>query len=324
MMTVIQELPVKIEQQVTDFLSKAGELARSGNIALSIEYGLKAWDLIPEPKETWMMYPQIMSINMANKYANIGNSEEFAKWIDIAFKMYHSPEKTELYVLSTAGEGYLKLEDYEQAYQAFHRTYEIYGKGAFRGADLNHYKFMLYYEGEKQKATLDKNAIKAYLIENGLTSSAKTPEVVDELDEDELPDDIYEEVENLSGQGQELFDNKQIDAAIEKWQQALSLLPEPRQKWEASLWLYAALGDAYQSKGDHQEALSYFERGYQSAEGYLNPYILYSIGTNLYDLNRKDEATDYLLRAYMLEGDDIFDEDGEIYLNHLKEKKLIK
>ncbi|UXN09988.1 tetratricopeptide repeat protein [Bartonella sp. HY328] len=323
-MTVIQELPVEIEQQVTDFLSKAGELARSGNIALSIEYGLEAWDLIPEPKETWMMYPQIMSINMANKYANIGNSEEFAKWIDIAFKMYHTPEKTELSVLSTAGKGYLKLEDYEKAYQAFHRTYEIYGKGAFRGEDLNQYKFMLYYEGEKQKAVLDKNVIKTYLIENGLISSAKTPEVVDELEDDELPDDIYEEVENLSEQGEELFDNKQIDAAIKTWQQALNLLPKPQQKWAASLWLYAALGDAYQSKGDYQEALSYFERGYQSAEGYLNPYILYSIGTNLYDLNRRDEATDYLLRAYMLEGDEIFDEDGEIYLNYLKEQKLIK
>lgn len=142
--------------------------------------------------------------------------------------------------------------------------------------------------------------------------------------ENELPDDIYENVKNLSSLGEEFFDQGKNAEAIKTWLEALSLLPEPKNIWEATLWLYAALGDAYLTQGNLEEALSYFQRAYNAADGYENPYILYSLGATLYDLNRKDESTDYLLRAYMLEGEEIFEDDGEKYFEWLKIKKLIK
>lgn len=142
--------------------------------------------------------------------------------------------------------------------------------------------------------------------------------------EDELPDEIYETIESLSDAGQKLFESGNSKAATAKWNEALALLPDPKNKWEAALWLYGALGDAYRSEGRLDDSLSYFQSAYNSADGHLNPYILCMLGVTLYDLNRKEEAVDFLLQAYMLEGEEIFEEEGQKYYDFLVQKKLIK
>jgi len=60
----------------------------------------------------------------------------------------------------------------------------------------------------------------------------------------ELPDKIYDEVDALSAEGNDLMDGERFDAAIDKWMQALDLLPEPKMDWEAYMWLSASIGDA--------------------------------------------------------------------------------
>ncbi|HGX3311253.1 TPA: tetratricopeptide repeat protein [Pseudomonas aeruginosa] len=64
----------------------------------------------------------------------------------------------------------------------------------------------------------------------------------------ELPDKIYEEVDILSTAGNDLMDDEHFDAAIEKWTQAIGLLPEPKADWEAYMWLSASIGDAEYQK----------------------------------------------------------------------------
>ncbi|HCF2456947.1 TPA: tetratricopeptide repeat protein [Pseudomonas aeruginosa] len=60
----------------------------------------------------------------------------------------------------------------------------------------------------------------------------------------ELPDKICDEVDALSTEGNDLMDDEHFDAAIEKWTQALELLPDPKTDWEAYMWLSASIGDA--------------------------------------------------------------------------------
>src|SRR3546814_11118011 len=67
----------------------------------------------------------------------------------------------------------------------------------------------------------------------------------------ELPDELYEQIENLSEAGNECSDEDDFEGAIENWRQALALLPEPQQDWEAATWLYASLGDAYYQSADY-------------------------------------------------------------------------
>ncbi|TDX83833.1 hypothetical protein EDE05_106242 [Neorhizobium sp. R1-B] len=141
--------------------------------------------------------------------------------------------------------------------------------------------------------------------------------------EDELPDEIYDRVSDLSERGNDFLDADQYDEAITVWRSALALLPEPRQKWEAAVWLNASIGDAQQQKGETEEALASFRQAAASADGYANGFVQLGIGTCLYDLGRQKESTDPLLRAYMAEGEDIFEESDPKYLDHLRKRKLI-
>ena len=141
--------------------------------------------------------------------------------------------------------------------------------------------------------------------------------------EDELPDEIYDRISDLSERGNDFLDADQYDEAITVWRSALALLPEPRQKWEAAVWLNASIGDAQQQKGETEEALASFRQAAASADGYANGFVQLGIGTCLYDLDRQEESTDPLLRAYMAEGEDIFEESDPKYLDHLRKRKLI-
>ncbi|MDO1583073.1 hypothetical protein Q2T52_13360 [Rhizobium oryzicola] len=141
--------------------------------------------------------------------------------------------------------------------------------------------------------------------------------------EEELPDDIYDRVSDLSERGNDLLEAGQADAAIVAWQSALALLPEPRRKWEAAMWLHASIGDAQQQQGETEAALLSFQEAAESADGYANGFVQLGIGTCLFDLGRKAESTDHLLRAFMAEGEEIFEESDPKYFDHLRSQKLI-
>lgn len=141
--------------------------------------------------------------------------------------------------------------------------------------------------------------------------------------QEELPDDIYDRVAELSEQGNDFLDRGDTKAAISSWGAALQLLPEPRRKWDAALWLYASIGDAQRQQGDLDEALSSFRQAAASSDGCANSFVQLGIGTCLFDLGRQDECTDALLRAYMSEGEEIFEEPDPKYLDYLRKQRLI-
>ena len=143
------------------------------------------------------------------------------------------------------------------------------------------------------------------------------------MDEDELPDDIYDRVTELSEKGNIALNAGDAAGAIAYWSEALKLLPSPQSKWEAALWLHASIGDALRQQGRLEEALSAFQSAYASAEGHFNPFVQVSLGMTLLDLGRAEEATDPLLRAYMMEGEEIFRGSDPKYLDHLAQRRLL-
>ncbi|MBZ5758106.1 MULTISPECIES: tetratricopeptide repeat protein [Rhizobium] len=143
------------------------------------------------------------------------------------------------------------------------------------------------------------------------------------VEQEELADDIHERVTELSEQGNDLLDAGNETGAIRCWQSAIRLLPEPHHKWDAALWLYASIGDAQRQQGDMESALSSFQRAAASSDGHANGFVQLGIGTCLYDLGHQEESTDPLLRAYMAEGEEIFEESDAKYLNYLRMRKLV-
>ncbi len=139
----------------------------------------------------------------------------------------------------------------------------------------------------------------------------------------ELPDNVYSQIAVLSERGKRALDAGDGAGAIRVWRQALDLLPPPQQQWEAAMWLHASMGDAFRAEGNEDKALEQFQAAAASDGGGTNPFVQISLGATLYDLGRTKEARDSLLRAYMLEGNDIFGAFGGPYLDYLKAEKLV-
>lgn len=144
------------------------------------------------------------------------------------------------------------------------------------------------------------------------------------MEEDELPDDIYEQVTEHSEKGNVLLQSGDNQGAIDEWETGLKLLPEPKNKWEAAMWFYASLGEGYRNLGQTEASLSAFTSAYASADGHQNGFVLHGRGVALFDLGRTEEAAKYLLQAYILEGEMMFEEDASpAYFQLLKDKKYI-
>ncbi|MDF5828774.1 tetratricopeptide repeat protein [Pseudomonas aeruginosa] len=94
----------------------------------------------------------------------------------------------------------------------------------------------------------------------------------------ELPDKIYDEVDALSTKGNDLMDDEHFDAAIEKWTQALELLPDPKTDWEAYMWLSASIGDAQFQQHRYELARDAFLDALNAPGGVENPFVHYRLG----------------------------------------------
>ncbi|GMA98789.1 hypothetical protein [Pelosinus sp. IPA-1] len=134
----------------------------------------------------------------------------------------------------------------------------------------------------------------------------------------ELDNKIYEKIEGLSDEGNELIDDDRYDEAINKFNAALDLIPQPKHDWEASTWLYASIGDAYYLKEDYKKAKEYFYNAMNCPDGVDNPFILLRLGESLFECEGFEKAKEYLLRAFMLEGYKIFRDEDKKYFNLIK------
>ncbi len=134
----------------------------------------------------------------------------------------------------------------------------------------------------------------------------------------ELPEDIQEQMEALSEQGEEALDQGRFEEALDLYNQVLAILPEPREKWEAYVWLKAAMGDACFFMDRFDDGLDHFYEAYTaSGPQNMNPFIVYRLGQIYRRLGDEENALEFLMRAYMLEGADIFeDEEDLVYLKN--------
>ncbi len=124
----------------------------------------------------------------------------------------------------------------------------------------------------------------------------------------EIDERTSDQIDLLAQEGNVLLDDdNDPEAAIQKWTQALGLLPAPSEKNSEALWLYASIGEAWLQLGNEREAQFAFGSAYRSPEGHINPLVLLRLG----ELGMEDKdplpASQYLLRAYMMEGKQVFE-----------------
>lgn len=132
----------------------------------------------------------------------------------------------------------------------------------------------------------------------------------------ELSDDLHAEVTRLCAEGDDLAEAELFDAALATYQQALDLLPRPVEQWDATFWLYTAIGDAHFLKGSYEAAWGTFKQA-QLTGPLDNPFIHLRLGQCAFELGAMREAGNGLMGAYALAGPEIFEEDDPKYLRYL-------
>ena len=139
----------------------------------------------------------------------------------------------------------------------------------------------------------------------------------------DLPAALADKLDQLSERGNVLLDERgDWHGAIEQWREALTLLPEPKAQWEAWTWLNASIGDAFRTGHALEDAKAALFDALNGPDGHANPFILLRLGETLVDLGDTERGVEYLLRAYMLDGERVFEADGSRYLKLLRDRNL--
>jgi tetratricopeptide (TPR) repeat protein len=134
----------------------------------------------------------------------------------------------------------------------------------------------------------------------------------------ELPEDIYREIKEWSNAGDKLAAKKDYRAAIGEYKKAWELVPEPKNDWEAATWLMAAIGDAAYLGGFKKTARDSFQYAMTCPSALGNAFLHLRLGQILLDAEEPDEAAEELMRAYMADGDRVFQGEDSKYLDFLR------
>lgn len=116
---------------------------------------------------------------------------------------------------------------------------------------------------------------------------------------DHLPRELLTAIRDLCRQGEQLLESGKFEEAFGVFNRAYLLIPEPREKWNATGWILVAMGETAVRAG-----------AFESAEGPLtdamwcpgtigNPWVHLRRGQVAYELGKLDRATDELARAWM-------------------------
>ena len=134
---------------------------------------------------------------------------------------------------------------------------------------------------------------------------------------EELDDTLYARVCALSERADDALEDERQRDAVAPLVEALKLLPEPKQQWEAYTWINGSLGEALFTLQQYRGAREVLFDAMNGPDGQLNPFILLRLGQTLYELGERDLAKQYLARAHMLEGDEIFEAEDPKYIEFL-------
>jgi tetratricopeptide (TPR) repeat protein len=251
---------------------------RGGNLDDAISSLNAAWDLIPEPRRDGPDVDRVLQ-NLAGAWRLKGD-------LDKALELYRAAAATPLGYRSSTVHLWLGRILFDRgetvpAREHLRRAWELSEGRAFEDAP------QIYVD-----------------------AATRDPEIMDEL-----PDDLYEEISQLSELGNELVDHGRHDEAAHMFQQALRLLPVPRERWEAGTWLVVAIGDCRFAQGRFAEALTQFRIAEAYPGGGDNALVLLRIGECLVELDGdKHAAMDVLTRAQALAGGAIFAHEDAKYL----------
>ena len=128
-----------------------------------------------------------------------------------------------------------------------------------------------------------------------------------------LSDDIHQSIQRLCAEGDKYANDKHYREAIECFEQAIALLPQPLHNWEAATWVYAAIGDTRFLAGDYERARQALTQVMVCPKARTNPFLWLRRGQVYFELGDMQQAQDSLASAFMLGGQELFEGEDPKY-----------
>lgn len=120
-------------------------------------------------------------------------------------------------------------------------------------------------------------------------------------------------IRKLSEQADTFFTQECFIDAIDLYNKAWDLIPEPKEEHEITELIASNLGEALFELDDFEEARFYFERAYATHDGWKNPYVLLMLGRCWLEFGKREKGIAYLKKAYSVGGEEVFEDCQNLY-----------
>jgi hypothetical protein len=273
------QLPLELMQSLYASMAKAKDLLRQGETEAAENIVLECWASMPEPKFEWGYSGMLVAETVAF-YVDAGMADSALNWAPKLFECYSNEDAASHLLLAKA---LFQSGDDVKAAEHLALAYKFGGQRTFRGEDRKYLE----------------------LIKKKSRTKQSKPQVsfAGPL---HLPDDVHASIQELCAQGDALAKAQNYMGAIDNYTEALLLVPEPKVKWEATLWIYTALGDAYFLMRDYASCADYFDRAMECPGAEKNPFIRLRRGQAAFEQGKDAKAADELREALELGGEEIF------------------
>ena len=115
-----------------------------------------------------------------------------------------------------------------------------------------------------------------------------------------------------------------FSSALNKYNQAWKLIPEPKLDWEMARWICSCMYRVYFEMTDFSNAKNWAEIALQTSGSDIDAAPAINLGMVCYELGQYDESYKYFGEAYNLGQARAFKEKPKKYLDFYLNKKKIK
>jgi tetratricopeptide (TPR) repeat protein len=136
----------------------------------------------------------------------------------------------------------------------------------------------------------------------------------------ELDDELHQRITAFTDRGNEKFEADRFREAYADYEQALRLIPEPVESWEASTWVLLALGDCGFLLGDYEAALRHLERALECPDIEGSEFLILRLGQARYETGDLKGAREALEDAWRLGGSELFEDEDPKYLELIRSR----
>ncbi len=118
---------------------------------------------------------------------------------------------------------------------------------------------------------------------------------------------------------EQLIEKGSYALAVKEYQKAWNTLPEPRQLWDAGLWIKMGQAECLLALGEFEQAKEKLLEAILCAGAVNNPLVHLYLGICFFETGEKPDALNELKQAWEIEGEGVFQDGDEKYRDFLLE-----